>query len=773
MIGILNEEGQLMVQRKKKSSKLSFAKEIKKVAANKSKTNSIKMQLVIIICLMIAIPIITITTVSYIQDSKNILQNAEDNNQNIADSIGMQVDIYTESVLNMVRLLAISQDFSELEDFEINLIFNNYSFRNRDFKLFQLINNDGKVKVASNNRKEIDYSTEDWFKRAMAGETLTTQSFQDGNSVGVRIVVPLRDKLNTRAGVLSVVLGFDQINKIVKDIKIGETGYAYVVDSNGFVIGHRVASEYVISRFNVTKNPNSIINKAFISKEPIHEGVNEQGINVLVATSLIENNKWKVIVEQEKAEILALTKKSLGLKVQIASIFLILAMILSYVFAGVFTKPISKLVISANKIKNGNLNEEIIITSNNEIGMLQAAFNEMAGSINGIIKQILKSTNEVNGFITHLKNNTELTANAATEISKTIEHVATGTSEQMESVEKSAEAVMKMVNNVKEVKESASVIVKSAENATDLAKAGVASIDDIKMTMEQITNVAHNTSRLISDLDLHTKEIDRAGQLITQISEQTNLLALNAAIEAARAGEHGRGFTVVAEEVRKLAEQSRNASGEILQLIKKIQGETSKAVISMEDGIRGVEAGNLVIIKTTNSFNSILDENNKVATSIKGLSQVIQHLSEEVVSIEEALNTVASVSQSTAASAEEVLASVEEQDSSIQYLTSSTDTLSEMVKNLKDIVARFELEADNCDDTSVGATDNIYNYSKLYSEEKKEVALEDNELLETSGVSLEKDILECVEENWTIGKEEVIEETFDVVIEEEAKRSNE
>ncbi len=685
-----------MIRKRTNEKKLSFSKALKKSAdgdglkANKS----IKRQLVLIICLMIAIPIIVMTTVSYIQDSKSIVENAESNNKNLADSIGLQIDIYMESVSNMVRLLAISQDFSSLESYEINLIFNNYSFRNRDFKLFQLVDNDGNVTVASNNRTGIDYSGEEWFKQSLAGETLMTQSFQDGNSIGVRMVVPLRDKLNNRAGVLSVVLGLDQIHRIVKDVTIGKTGYAYVADANGYIIGHRVVSEFVQNRFNVTENSESVISEAFLSKEFQHEGINNDGKNVLVTTSVVEANAWKVIVEQQKDEILELSKSSLILKVQIAAFFLLVSLVLSYIFAGVFTKPISKLVGSANKIKNGNLKEPIEITAKNEIGLLQEAFNDMSSSIGGIIKQILKSTNEVNGFIAQLRNNTELTSNAAAEISKTIEHVAAGTTEQMESVEKSADAVMSMVNNVKEVKESAGVIVKSAEKATDLAKAGVESIKDIKTSMEQITNVAHNTSKLISDLDLHAKDINKAGQLITEISEQTNLLALNAAIEAARAGEHGRGFSVVAEEVRKLAEQSRNASKEILLLIKKIQEETGKAVASMADGIKGVEAGNQVIVKTASSFNSILDENNRVSTSIRGLSQVIEQLSQEVVAIEGALNTVAGVSQSTAASAEEVLASVEEQDSSIQYLTASTDTLSGMVKNLKDIVARFEIAAD-------------------------------------------------------------------------------
>lgn len=689
----LKYRGELMILRGTKRNNQAFVNEVNQSALKANRKESIKGKLLLVICLMIAIPIITITTIGYVDYSRNNVSNSEANNKNIADSIGMQASIYMESVLNMVKLLAISQDFASLQEFETNLIFNNYTFRNKDFKLFQLIDTTGNVKVASNNRNGASYANEDWFKRAMSGETVLTQSFQYDSVVGVRIAVPIRDKLNNRAGVLSVVLGLDKINSIVQDVKIGATGHAFVVDGNGYIIGHRIPSEFVYAsdRVRVNENPDSVISKALASEEAIHEGLNEQGVNVLIATSLIEELNWRVVVEQEKQELLALSRRALILKISISAIFLAISLALSYVFSGIFTDPISKLVVSASKIKNGDLKERIAVTEKNEIGQLQGAFNEMAASISGIIRQITSSTDEVNSFIGQLKDNADLTANAASEISKTIEHVAAGTSEQMESVEKSARAVMSMVTNVNHVKESANIIVKSAESATDLAKSGVESIADIKTTMQQITSIAHNTSNLIADLDSHTKEIDRAGQLITEISEQTNLLALNAAIEAARAGEHGRGFTVVAEEVRKLAEQSRNASKEILELIGKIQEETSKAVLSMDEGIKGVDEGNKVIIKTTNSFTSILEENNKVAMSIKELSGVILKLSEEVVSIEETLKTVAGVSQSTAASAQEVLASVEEQDSSIHYLTSSTDTLGLMIQDLKDIVKRFEI----------------------------------------------------------------------------------
>ncbi|SCY86275.1 methyl-accepting chemotaxis protein [Alkaliphilus peptidifermentans] len=670
-------------------------KEINKegyISTGKQKT--IKKQLVLVTMIMILIPIITITTLSYYIDSSNILENAEMSNNNISESIALQVDIYMDSLSQMIRLMAAAQDFTQMEDHEINLLFNSYTFQNRAFKSFRYIATNGDVVVDNARRATTNVSNEEWFTAAMGGQLFITPSIGDKQSsdVGFIVAVPLRTSNGNRAGVMAALIGFDQINDLVKDVQIGETGYAYVIDNEGYVVGHRIASVYTYGRYNVFQGDSADVIKAASGEVNFLEGINNEGRNVLISAASVGDLGWRVIVEQDKSEILEITKATLIRNIIVALFFIVISALMIYIFAKFFTKPITSLVSSANRIKSGDLRERIKVDSNNEVGQLQMAFNEMASSIADIINQIIGTTYEVSGSISDLMDNAEMTSRAATEISKTIEHVAMGTTEQMDSVEKSTGAVVKMVDGVKRVTESAATVVVSAENASLMARGGVESIDEIKNTMVQITAVAQNTFNLVSELDKHIKEIDRAGQLITQISDQTNLLALNAAIEAARAGEHGRGFTVVAEEVRKLAEQSRNASKEIINLIGKIQIETGKAVVAMEEGIQSVEVGNQVINKTASSFTSILEETDSVTSLMKELSTIIGQVSTEVIEVEGAINDVAGVSQSTAAGAEEVLASVQEQDASIQHMTNSTVSLGEKIKSLEKLTTKFILK---------------------------------------------------------------------------------
>ncbi len=725
--------------------------------------NSIKRKLVAIICTLILASIIITNSISYIIDSRSIVKTTEMNNKTMADSIAMQLDIYMETVLNTIRLLAITQDYNSMEKFTINTMFNQFINQNREIKSIYLIDASGQVTVTNTNRSNLNVSNEEWYKKAMAGELNISETILDTNvnSVGVRIAIPLRDRLNRRSGVLSVMLGYDKINQIVRDVSFGESGYAYVVDGAGYIIGHRIASEYVMKQFNVLEANSEVVRKAALGEADILEGINNDGVNMLVTAASLVNYPWRVIVEQEKREVLELTRRSLFRNILIALIIILASLSIVTVFAQYFTKPISQLVDSANKIKEGDLTEKIVVKEKNEIGQLQQAFNDMSVSIIKIVQQITGTTDQVGQFIEELQSNSELTSRAAVEISKTIEHVAAGTSQQMESVEQSAEALIKMVDNVKEVKNSTSIVVVSAENTTNLAADGVRNIEEIKVTMSEVTALVGNTSELIKNLNKQIKEIDRAGQLITAISDQTNLLALNAAIEAARAGEHGRGFTVVAEEVRKLAEQSKGASKEIISLIAKIQGETSKAVISMEEGIKGVEAGNTVINRTASSFTDILEEANGVASSMKELENIIENMSQEVVATEGTIQEVASVSQSTAAAAQEVLASVEEQDSAIQYIASSTVTLNDMINELKLITKRFKLvEVEITEKREVKQSSNA---SELIEEELEQEELEQEEIeqeeIEQEDIEQEEVEQEEVEQE-EIEQEEIEQEEY-------------
>jgi methyl-accepting chemotaxis protein len=684
-------------EKKKKVKKNKSIKiRIKGFSLPKFKVNrSMKYQIMAIVLLLTILPVVTIGMINYYFDYKNIENNVKESNIAMAESLAYQVDIFISKSFDILETLSTAVDFNSISEFEASSTMMNIVTNVDQIKVLYIFDNKGKEIASTRNRMDkLDVSNDEWFKKAAKGENAVSDSYIDDSDriAGVIIAMPMKDRLGRQTGVIAAKIDLFNIANLTKEHKVGKNGISYIIDRSGVVIGHPDFKDKVMGRYNAKENNIEGAINALQNKTEASLYTNDKGQKVIGAYTVVPTTGWGVIVEQPESEVREITSESLNRILIITGVAIIISIFFSIITARLFTKPITKLAKTAEKIKDGDLTEDIAVTSKNEIGELQRAFKQMVNSLFDIILSVNEAVHKIKEATEELNQNGDLTVKASEEISDIIEQVAAGTEEQLASVDNTTDNVKRMVESVKKVEESAEHILQATNQASAIANAGSKDIHETKNAMDSIADKVRTSAHELNRLVEHTKEISKIVTFIDNISKQTNLLALNAAIEAARAGEYGKGFTVVAEEVRVLAEQTSNASKDIVNIINQIQQEMEQVTVSMEAGIKEVDRGNHVILNTTKSFENIIDETNKVVMVVKNFTSVINELSNGMEEIEKAILQVSSVSQQIASGTQTVLASTEEQQTAIINMHESTKNLDQMADVLKAIIQGFKVE---------------------------------------------------------------------------------
>ncbi|PLR77379.1 methyl-accepting chemotaxis protein [Bacillus sp. V3-13] len=369
----------------------------------------------------------------------------------------------------------------------------------------------------------------------------------------------------------------------------------------------------------------------------------------------------------------------------------ILAIVIGIFITRMITKPILSLETVAGKIAAGDLTQDDIkVKYQDEIGNLTNSFNQMKRNLGQLIRQVSINTEQVAATAEELSASAEQTSKATEQISSAIQDVALGSERQVSSATGATQAANDISMGMEQTASSIQNVTELTASANNKANEGN---KVVSQTVEQINLVQHSVSEsagVVNALGEKSGEIGKIVELITEIANQTNLLALNAAIEAARAGEHGRGFAVVADEVRKLAEQSGQAAGQIRELIQEIQTEAEKAVQAMNDGTAVVNEGINMVHQTGEVFKDILTAIEQVASESKEVAAIVEEVklsSQDMVSMMEG---VAYVAEQSSESAQNVAASAEEQNASMEEVSSSAEALSKMAQELQGVIGKFK-----------------------------------------------------------------------------------
>lgn len=528
---------------------------------------------------------------------------------------------------------------------------------------------------------DFDPREREWYTGAMDSKDGVYMYAHPTASTG-EMVVTISQVTSDGSGVAAVNLSLTHLQELVNQVKIGDNGYAVLLGANKKYIAHpTIEADTEVDIKGVEE---------LYKKEKGSIDYTVKGEDKLLSFVTNDVTGWKISGTVDYAEI----KDAASPIFQKTTIVIVIAFIIGLAFVffiiKLIVRPIRILTEKAYVISHGDLTEHINVTTNDEIGQLGHAFNDMQESLVNLVQKVEFNVQQVAASAEQLMASADQTSTATEQVADAVQEVASSAEKQMNGIDENATELAEISEGVKQIVTHASKVSALTNETTSQAEgSGIA----VKDTVNQMSSIHHSvveSNMIITSLDERSKEINSILDVITGIAEQTNLLSLNAAIEAARAGEHGKGFAVVADEVRKLAEQSQQSVEEIYEIIRGIQADVEKTVQKMALVTEDVQSGVQISNEAIEKLDLVVKSMKEITPQMEEVSQTAQLMSHSVEGVTKTTHELDMIAKGNAAASEEVAASTEEQLASMQDISASAKSLSDMAEELHEIITKFK-----------------------------------------------------------------------------------
>lgn len=492
----------------------------------------------------------------------------------------------------------------------------------------------------------------------------------------------------------------DGTRPINTNLDLGENGYIFILGKDGEQIAHPVLEG---ENSWDTIDPKGVASTQELIKKGNDGGgfthfhwplVNDpKKIEPKVAYSETDPNwGWTVTAGTYLMDFNQPAKDVLNVILIIIGITLFIGTVIIWLFANKLSKPIQSVTNHLGYLATGDLTQEPIeIKVKDETGQLANALNQLQYNLVEMISGVSHASEVITTQSEELTHSAGEVKTGTEQIASTMEELATGTESQAGNAADLSSAMGTFVKRIAEANENGDYIQRSSIEVIKLTNDGSALMEASTSQMEMIDKIVHDAVIKVEGLDKHSQDISELVLVIQGIAEQTNLLALNAAIEAARAGEQGKGFAVVADEVRKLAEQSSVSVTNITEIVDRIQTESSLVAASLQHGYKEVEEGTNQIETTGETFKKISIAIGEMVEKINLVSENLDQIASNSHSMSGSIEEIAAISEESAAGVEQTSASSQQASSAMEEVAVSSEDLAKLAEELNGLVQRFTL----------------------------------------------------------------------------------